>query len=293
MQVVVCAIAKNEHLYINDWCHWYLNIGFDRIYLFDNDDKTSPFIGDFIDADIRNKVTIIDVRGKHVKKLQIKKYKYFYKKYHKTFDWCFFPDIDEFLAGIPNIKAFLSQPKFRTIHSIRVKWRLIGDDNLITRDMSKPVYECLHICVEDTEHLPGYNSVEIFYHKNQGKYLLRGKLKHRVTIQSEHYAGKGKKEKWLKSVLPSGIPCKSEIIIEESYVNEKIYLNHYMTKTLSEFVNQKLGRTDAIFKDRELKLSYYWRINKMTPEKINWLYENNYITLQELNWAYGAISAQG
>ena len=35
------------------------------------------------------------------------------------------------------------------------------------------------------------------------------------------------------------------------------YINHYMTKTLSEFVNQKLSRTDACFKDRKLDMSYY------------------------------------
>ena len=43
-----------------------------------------------------------------------------------------------------------------------------------------------------------------------------------------------------------------------------------MTKSLSEFVNQKLKRTDAVFGDKIL-LNYYWRINKKTPEKIEWL----------------------
>ena len=38
MQVVVCAMAKNEHLYIKDWVNHYLRIGFDKIYIYDNDD---------------------------------------------------------------------------------------------------------------------------------------------------------------------------------------------------------------------------------------------------------------
>jgi hypothetical protein len=86
MRCVVCAIAKNEHLYINDFCHYYLNMGFDEIYIYDNDDKNQPYIGNFIDLDIRDKVTIIDSRGEHYRKIQIKKYNEFYRKYHKTFD---------------------------------------------------------------------------------------------------------------------------------------------------------------------------------------------------------------
>ena len=44
-----------------------------------------------------------------------------------------------------------------------------------------------------------------------------------------------------------------------------------MTKTLSEFIAQKMNRTDAVFGDRLLKLNYYWRINKKTPEKNEYL----------------------
>ena len=43
-----------------------------------------------------------------------------------------------------------------------------------------------------------------------------------------------------------------------------------MTKSLSEFINQKLNRNDAVF-NVSLKLDYYWRINKKTPEKIAYL----------------------
>ena len=123
--------------------------------------------------------------------------------------------------------------------------------------MSKPIYECLFKCVEELEFEKGYNNVEIFFHKNQGKFIIRGKLPFSVAINSEHYAGKGSKEKKLKAVLPSGKPCNSEIIIRESYKEETVFLNHYMTKTLSEFIAQKMGRTDAIFEDRILGLGYY------------------------------------
>ena len=36
MKCAICAIAKNENDYINEWCKYHLNLGFDEIYIFDN-----------------------------------------------------------------------------------------------------------------------------------------------------------------------------------------------------------------------------------------------------------------
>ena len=59
---VICAIAKNENDYINDWVNWHLNLGFDRIYLYDNNELETPYVGDFIEQ--KDKVEIIDIRGR-------------------------------------------------------------------------------------------------------------------------------------------------------------------------------------------------------------------------------------
>ena len=87
-------------------------------------------------------------------------------------------------------------------------------------------------------------------------------------FNSCHFASVGKKP--LPSVLPSGKPCNSKIVIEEDYSKETIYLNHYMTKTLDEFIRQKLNRNDAVF-NKSLKLDYFWRINKQSEEKLQYL----------------------
>lgn len=49
-----------------------------------------------------------------------------------------------------------------------------------------------------------------------------------------------------------------------------MFLNHYMTKSLSEFFKQKLNMTDAVFGDN-LGLNYFWRINKHTKAKEDYL----------------------
>ena len=272
MRVVLCCLAKNEHKYINDFVKWYCNIGFDTIYIYDNDDLDKPHIENYIDPKYRGRVVVKNVRGFKEVGLQARLYTGFYAKYGKEFDWVMYCDVDEFLFGVDNIKDFLSQPKFNNVPQIRVKWRLFGDDNLITRDMGKPVYEVFH------------NEITFAYNRaltkecnlqNQGKCIVRGRL-NGIKLFSVHYANYLKQGCLLRSVLPSGKQCESGVCIKEDYSNESVFLHHYMTKSLSEFLEQKLNRNDAVF-NTKLPLDYFWRINEKTEEKLNYLREKGFI----------------
>lgn len=266
MQIVVCAIARNEHKYINEWVKHYLKLGFDKIYLYDNDKLDSPYIKDFIDKNLLNRVEIIDVRGVEQKYFQQWCYTDFYL--NNKFDWVLYCDIDEFLMGVNNIHLWLELPYLRKVNQIRIKWRLFGDSGLIERDMTKGVKETFTKEVKSSLNrgLDKKGSLE-----NQGKAIVRGGLPN-VVVCSPHFASFKKRDNVIPSVLPSGRPCWSKIQIVEDYRHETIYLHHYMTKSLSEFVEQKLNRNDAVF-NTNIALDYYWRINEKTQEKIDWLKE--------------------
>jgi len=269
MRVVICALAKNEELYINDWIKHHIKIGFDHIYLYDNNDLDKPSICESIKEELKNKVTVIDIRGIHEDKLQHKIYTEFYEEYNGSFNWCLFCDIDEFLFGISNIKFLLGLNLHKHSKQIRIKWKLFGDDDLIERNMSKPVYQVFKQEIKKSlmRDLKTKGNLQ-----NQGKMMVRGGLKN-IIIQSPHFASVVKRDYILPSVLPSGVPCYSKVEIKENYSHECIYLHHYMTKSLSEFINQKLNRTDAVFGNLSLKLDYYWRINAKTQEKLDYLKE--------------------
>ena len=261
MRVIVCAMAKNEHKYINDWVNHYLKLGFDKIYIYDNDDPSSPYIGDFIEK--KHRVEIIDIRGQAKPGLQHEVYTNFYNTHE--FDWCLFCDIDEFLVGTNDIKKFLSQPIFNIYEQIRVKWNLFGDDDLIERDTSKPVMESFHKVLDSSLcwDLSRPSTLQ-----RQAKCIVKGHL-NGIRFDSAHFANRG--IKLLCSCLPSGKPCNSDVSIKEDYSKETLFLNHYMTKSLSEFINQKMKRTDAVFGKRVIDMNYYWRINKRTKEKEDYL----------------------
>lgn len=267
MKVVVCALAKNEHKYINEWVKHYVDLGVDKIYLYDNDNVDSPYIRDFIDYKYLDKVVIKDIRGQHRDKMQQEIYTEFYKNHRYTFDWCLFVDIDEFLMGITNLPSWLSLPQFKYAKQIRVKWRLFGDDDLIERDMSKGVKETFTKVITQSLHR------NLIYQGNlehQGKMLVRGGLDN-VVIRSPHFASFNFRDNVIPSVLPSGKPCMSKVVINETYNRENIFIYHYMTKSLKEFIDQKLNRTDAVYGDLSISLDYFWRINTKTPEKIAYL----------------------
>lgn len=258
--VVVCAIAKNEHLYINEWVSHYIKLGVDKIYLFDNDDLDSNFIGDYIDKDYLSKVEIINKRG--IPQAQLDCYQSFYDKHNQEFNWCLYCDIDEFIVGIDNINLYIDNID-NNIEQIRIKWNLYGDDNIIERDINTPLLTSFKNIIKN-------NNIS-----NQGKFIIRGGLKN-IKFISAHYCIRfiNNKKIMLNSCLPSGAICNSKIDIEENYSNETIFLNHYMTKTLSEFVKQKVNRGDARFKNRQINLDYFWRINEKTKEKLDWIEKN-------------------
>ena len=266
---VICAIAKNEHKYINDWVKHHIDIGFDYIYLFDNDDiDTKDNVLDYVNQDYQSKVQVINVRGWKELHLQQHIYNDFYNKFKNNFEWCAFIDIDEYIFGVDNVKDWLKKIPSQ-YNQIRIKWKLFGDDELITRDMTKPVYEIFKTRVKHSLHrnLTQKGNLEC-----QGKSIVRGGLDN-IIITSPHFASYNTRDNVLKSCLPSGKDCRySKVVIHEPYDKETIWLHHYMTKSLSEFIEQKLNRNDAVYNDN-IGIKYYWRINQITLPKIKYLRE--------------------
>lgn len=267
MEIVICAMAKNENDYINEWVEHYVKLGIDKIYLYDNNDFEVDNVMNHIDKKYHNYIVYKDIRGQHRPKLQHDIYTGFYIKYGKTFDWVFYCDIDEFLVGVVNFHSWFMQPQFKHAQQIRVMWKLFGDNDLIERDMTKSVMETF---TQEVKHTLNRNLIDKGNLEIQGKAFVRGGMSN-VVVRSPHFASFGTRDNVIPSILPSGRWCKSKVAIEEDYSHENVFLNHYMTKSLSEFVKQKLNRSDAVFGDIAIKLDYFWRINKKNPQKIQYL----------------------
>lgn len=111
-KVTICACAKYEERYIDEWIKYHLLLGFDQIYIYDNSDNKSLF--NYLNYDNDNsvyngKINLIHFPGNHT---QIKQYNDCLNR-NKNNDtlWIAIFDIDEFivLKKHKNIKEFLNE----------------------------------------------------------------------------------------------------------------------------------------------------------------------------------------
>jgi len=257
MEVALVAIAKNENPYINEWCHYYINLGFSHIYLYDNNDKKTPFVGDFIDQELKDRITIIPKAGWTIMGTQQMCYMECYRNY--KFDWLLFCDIDEFLIGIDNVQEFLAQDKFKDVEQIKILWKLYGDSDIIERDITQPVFGSFTKLADRS----------LYKHRSMVKCFVKGGL---LGLQwsSVHIVSRTTP---LRTCLPSGKLCSKEGCTDEhiepfdDYSGETVYINHYITKSLQEFLVNKYLTEDPCFIGRTRTLNYFWKYNEKTPEK--------------------------
>lgn len=102
---VICAIVKNEELYIEEFIQYHFKLGFSKIYIYDN--NKTPCTMSFLTNKYPD-IIIVDYPGREQ---QLKAYNHFIETHGNKHKWCAFIDIDEFivLKQHQNIVALLEK----------------------------------------------------------------------------------------------------------------------------------------------------------------------------------------
>lgn len=249
MRVAIIAIAKSEERYIKEWLDYHLTLGFNTIIVADNDDDLvlSPYAS--------QNVIIEDFTG--VIGVQSKAYTKLYEKYRKDYDWIFFIDIDEFVVfdRDGNVQNFLSHFN-NDIETIRLTCKHFTDNEELD-------------VINDNYNVFDRFKTQIVLEKNDRfcKSFINTKVE---LINNRHIFGHGIYDKTLKAVNARG----EEIISLCQKNNEAVYdiawVNHFRTKTISEYIIQKCYRGGPNNNDRRYSdwMNYFSVTNKLTPEKI-------------------------
>jgi len=125
IKICLCTIGKNENSYIKEFVTYYKELGYNHIYLYDNNDIDNEKFEDIIYNEInKGFVTLINYRGIRGENInpQLEAYKDCYEKYNMKYDWLSFFDIDEYLELIPKtlkIHDFLSI-LIKDIHNAKI-----------------------------------------------------------------------------------------------------------------------------------------------------------------------------
>ena len=290
LKITICAIAKNEEKYIEDWIKYHYELGFDSITIYDNnvpekygEVEKLVYNSKKLTDDMKSNTKIIDATGKSG--FQIKAYNEHYKR--GDFDWCAFIDIDEFITLYKwkNIHEMLNDKTFSDTDAIFLIWDTISDDDIVdvpddyvyngklAKDIDDP--DEREAAAAEWQQIPVYKRLfksTLTYDTAAHKMLIRGGLRLSL-LEVHHYIT----DQYIIAKYPSGdrkryVP-KYHASSVDMYRKNFAYANirHYRTKTIREYLHQKYlnqssacnNLTRTLFVD-----DYFFLINKRTPEKI-------------------------
>ena len=127
-EYVIMSPCKDEENYICEWVKYHLDLGFDKIYLYDNNDDSDilpKVLHSGLDKSYVDRVIIYPIPG--LKAFKQKIIANFYNKHE--FKWCAFIDCDEFitLTSHKNIKDYINSFP-QECNQIRLNWLMYGCD---------------------------------------------------------------------------------------------------------------------------------------------------------------------
>ena len=263
LKVCLCTIGKKENLYASEFVEHYKKIGYDKIFIYDNND-----IGDERFENILNKhissnfVQIINYRGYRGKRQSPQSDAFIdcYEKNKNNYDWLSFFDFDEFLEinKNKNIKEYLNNKIFKKC-AIKINWLMFLDNDLL-------YYENIPLQKRFTTPL---------YHDNANiiiKSTVRGNLKFNYwrSMNNPHSSSN-----YLTACNSMGNITNPTTFYSSPFNHEYSYLKHYPTKTIQEYCNKiKKGRADLLIKidnkTLENYFNYFFERNKKTKKKIEY-----------------------
>lgn len=264
MKTAICAIAKYENAYINDWVNYHLALGFDKIYIYDDNEDDYPYVGDFIE----NKENVIIIKFNEYIKDHIKNpeaYTDFLNNYAEEFDWVAFIDIDEYIyLNNYTIKDFLSNAP-EECNYIGLVWKIYNDNNIVIGNENIPVNERF----TNTIWVESSRMFKSIIRTHGIKHIY--KSAHSFTKENDYYDYYNYYNYKFERINIDSNSIISED--EDTLKNHECYIKHFMTKSLSEFIKYKYPRycLEQQSLPGNCALDYFFGINEITQEKLDYI----------------------
>lgn len=245
-KVSICAIFKNEAVYLKEWIEFHRIVGVEHFYLYNNNsnDNYMSVLMPYVNLGI---VTLIDWEKQHA---QMDAYANCIKKYAKDTEWLGFIDLDEFIVPNEDNDVYTFLCRFKNKPAVLMYWRVFGTSGLIERDLSGLVIEDFTVCWDRYSDMG-----KCFYNT---KYSIDCHCKKNDTLHHRL---------WTK-VININIPpvnVFNKIVVKNrnkvSSIDFPIQINHYFTKSYNEYTEKKL-KGDVYFKLNPHDEEYFYQHEK-------------------------------
>lgn len=226
MKVALVCIAKNEELYIQEWIDYHLKLGFDDVFIYQNNWRWE---------NEQKNVIKYELDGESQQRIA---YNNFIQNHLNTYDWAAFFDVDEFLVlkKHNNVKNFIQE--YSEYPSIAINWVMFGNNN-----------------IESTTE--NFSLIKRFTKRRKN---VQKKIKSIVKLNKNVEMGiHCTKDTWVDTNYKVGSGNIND------YGDDNIaQLNHYFCKTKTEF-QMKLDRGNAanVKKPKNIKFFNAYNFNEI------------------------------
>lgn len=256
-QVALCAIGRRENLYAREFVEYYLDLGFSHLYLYDNartgEEQLRDVLADFERGGL---VTILPWLVE-TEDCQREAYNHCYHTYGPQYEWMAFFDFDEYLTIANNSRIGEFMQQFTAYQCLLVNWMNYTDSGLLEYD-PRPLTERFTIPMPLDKQVGGD-----YPENNHVKCIVRTDIS-ALKFRNPHVP----KEPKLKCCNAKGEKCRQQPRIP--YNHEVAYLRHYTTKTIGEWLQNKMLRGVPDRSEKEFRNTYaefFFKINERTAEK--------------------------
>ena len=277
IKVALCTMGKKENLYAKEFMEYYMRLGVDHMFIYDNNDPFTEKIEDVLDKKYKKKISFYNTKDINIS-LQLEVYNDCYQNNLKKFDWFIMVDMDEYLhINNDTLKHYLGNNIFNKCDIIKIHWANSQDNNLLHYDQ-RPLFQRFKKPYIKDKHI---------------KSIIRG------NITNLKY--------WVHSPFISpekNVTCTNEgNIIRYKKMNfeyikniniNKAYIIHFRFKSTEEFISKyKRGYSNwhgnQINQVLMQRLESYFEENEITLEKIDYIEKelklnlNKYRNMYKLN----------
>lgn len=218
MKTAICAIIKDEHLFLKEWIDWHLGLGFDAIHLFE--DKGSQnheeICAKYSNVSLRRYEDDEQVRkllsAQGHSKRQLVLYRWFAETYRGRYNWAAFIDLDEFIMLEDGYTLDKLCNEFSDYPTVYLFWKMKGASGHLERPQCGVIEAYTETCPFLEQDVNGWNC----------KSLVN--LRANKGLWSLHHGNGG--------------VCTNLSTSINTPVYGKAWINHYFTKSWEDWLDR-------------------------------------------------------
>lgn len=245
MEYYICAILKDEQLYLKEWIDWHLNLGFTKIFLYEDFTSSSheEITKDYPQVELHSMKEVSScVEGRVGRQIAV--YNHFIKTHKKG--WCLFIDIDEYLHFDEDVTLESLITDFKDEYGIEIQWKCYGANGHIKR----PQMSIQEAYIEDyREHWNPHWKFKCFVNLEKSQGLEQNFVNchyHKRVVNTEHQKGDFRQSR--------------------NKLSYKLcWINHYITKSWQDYcLRLQRGNITSGLRTRE----YFFKLNPNLRGKV-------------------------